>query len=184
MQSQQDLFGGKPWLLTLGTGEGRYTVEHSVQDPMDALSVCFLKHWQQKQNAAGSVLRRAETREPAPSPPIPGHRSQHGEQQGAAALESSKELSYSSKDPCTSQTLLVTVVRNPVFLRDVGKVILENYRALLIPFPVLFQNWVLPRFYWALICGSQTTGHVGGDVGAQWPVHILASYHKLKSMYK
>lgn len=63
-----------------------------------------------------------------------------GSSRGLQPWKSSKELSYSSKDPSTSQTLLVTVVRNPVFLRDVGKVILENYRALLIPFPVLFQN--------------------------------------------
>lgn len=44
-----------------------------------------------------------------------------GNRMGAAALESNEEMNYSSKDPATAQTLLVTVAQKPCFLERHGK---------------------------------------------------------------
>lgn len=44
-----------------------------------------------------------------------------GNSTGAAALESNKEMSYSSKDPTSSQTLLVTVAQKACSLETHGK---------------------------------------------------------------
>lgn len=64
-----------------------------------------------------------------------------GNSTGAAALENNKEMSYSSKEPPTSQTLLLIGAQKPYFLERHGKGYAGELQIPLDPpFPVLFQS--------------------------------------------